>query len=146
LSNYAAGVYKIEGEDIFLKIQSYSTNDKGNCKIEVHRDYADVQYMIEGSEQLGYAHKSLCSPKTYYDKTTDMWLVNCDELGYVIQNEGCFCIVFPDDAHQSACIYKTSCNVKKALIKVRLEPSQRGADTFGEMFFPDKSAVGSHRE
>ena len=120
LSALAPGEYPIDGRDVFLKIQEYETTTPENCKIELHELYADVQFIIEGEEEFGYSHRSGSIPKVPYNPATEMALVDCPELGIIIQKPGCFAIVFPQDAHQSCRIYKKPCRIKKGLIKVRL--------------------------
>ncbi len=119
-SQYDVGEYPIDGTDVFCKIQIYHTMPVDQCKIELHRIYADVQYIVEGEEEFGYAHQRYTKPKVPYDDKTEMALVSCDDMGYLIQRPGCFAIAFPEDAHQSVCIHKTPQRMKKALIKVRL--------------------------
>ena len=120
LSGLAPGEYPIDGRDVFLKMQDYETRDPEKCKIELHEVYADVQCILEGEEEFGYCHRSGSNPKVPYDAAIDMALVDCPELGRIIQKPGCFVIVFPQDAHQSCRVYGKPCRIKKALIKVRL--------------------------
>jgi YhcH/YjgK/YiaL family protein len=120
LSGLAVGEYPIAGRDLFLKIQEYETTDPEACKIELHKVYADVQFILRGEEEFGYIHKSSTQPKVQYDPAIDMALVSAPEMGTIIQKPGCFAIVFPQDAHQSCRVHKKPCRIKKAMIKVRL--------------------------
>jgi uncharacterized protein, YhcH/YjgK/YiaL family len=120
LSGYAVGIYEIDGQDVFLKIQEYETAEPEQCKIELHEVYADVQFIIQGQEEFGYCHKMYSTPHVAYDPKIDMALVKSEDMGFIIQREGHFAIAFPQDAHQSCRIFKGTSKIKKALIKVRL--------------------------
>jgi YhcH/YjgK/YiaL family protein len=120
LSTLVPGEYEIDGRDVFLKIQSYATDVPENCKIELHEHYADVQLILQGFEEFGYTHRLYSTIKNPYNEDIDMALVNCTEIGTILQKPGCFVIAFPQDAHQSCRIFSKRCQVKKALVKVRL--------------------------
>ncbi|MCD7907094.1 MAG: YhcH/YjgK/YiaL family protein [Clostridium sp.] len=120
LSGYEPGEYEIDGRDVFVRVQTYETTEPERCKIELHRLYADVQYIVEGEELFGYVHRRYTEPKIPYDDAIEMALVSCTDMGHIIQRPGCFAIAFPDDAHQSMITHTTPQRVKKALVKVRL--------------------------
>lgn len=42
----------IEGEDIFALVQSYHTKTVAEASFEVHRKYADLQYLVSGREVI----------------------------------------------------------------------------------------------
>ena len=52
------GEYEIDGRDVFVRINTYATEDKINKKPEAHNQYIDVQYLGAGqslfSNQLPY--------------------------------------------------------------------------------------------
>ena len=77
--------------------------------------------IVEGEEKFGYAHRSRCQPRVLYNIDAEMELVSCDDMGYIVQRPGCFAVAFLEDAHQSACIHKTPCKIKKILVKILLE-------------------------
>ncbi len=49
------GRYDIEGDDVFALVQEYVTKTIDGCTLEAHQVYADVNYVAEGFEYLGYA-------------------------------------------------------------------------------------------
>ena len=50
-SSLKDGKIFIDGENMFVNIQTYMTKDDANY--EAHRKYADIQYIISGSEKIG---------------------------------------------------------------------------------------------
>lgn len=55
LKNLNPGRYDIDGENIFALISEYQTKSEAEGKLEAHKKYIDVQYVIEGEELMGYA-------------------------------------------------------------------------------------------
>src|SRR3970040_758749 len=55
LKNLNPGKYEIEGKNIFALISEYQTKPESEGKLEAHRKYIDVQYVISGEERMGYA-------------------------------------------------------------------------------------------
>jgi len=54
LKNLPAGNYPIDGENIFAFVCEYLTKHESEGKLEVHKKYFDVQYVINGEELIGY--------------------------------------------------------------------------------------------
>ena len=48
--NYPGGRIELDGEKLFLLLNSYETHPAENALCEAHRQYLDVMYMVEGEE------------------------------------------------------------------------------------------------
>ena len=48
------GRYEIEGDRIYATVSRYQSKPWNECRPEAHRRYADVQYMAEGQELIGW--------------------------------------------------------------------------------------------
>ena len=48
------GRHDIDGDDVFILVQEYTSKTIDNCGLEAHKVYADVHYVAEGFEYLGY--------------------------------------------------------------------------------------------
>lgn len=94
------------------------TSDGEPKSLEVHREYLDIHYCIEGSEAIGYAHIDSLEPVAEYDVQNDYMLLKGD-MNKVILGKGDFCIVFPEDAHSPAMSAGEYKNVKKAVVKIK---------------------------
>ena len=55
LKNIQPGKYEIDEENIFALISEYKTKPESEGKLEAHRKYIDVQYVISGEELMGYS-------------------------------------------------------------------------------------------
>ena len=66
LSQKEDGKYPVDGENIYYTIQRYTTKPLSEGKLEAHRKYIDIQFLLEGQELLGYAPlKGLTTSEEY---------------------------------------------------------------------------------
>ncbi len=49
------GRYEIQGEDVVQEAHQYDSKRRDTHIWEAHRKYIDVQYIVAGAEQIGYA-------------------------------------------------------------------------------------------
>ena len=117
LSEFKNGKYEIEGDDIFVIVQDYHTKPLSEGKFEAHRKYIDIQYIIKGTEKMGYTNVHKLKSATEYDETKDIIFFEGDG-DLVAVDEGFFAIFAPEDAHMPGIESKTSEYVKKAVIKI----------------------------
>jgi len=54
-SQYDDGKYPIDGNDMYASISEYVTKSEG--MLEGHLEYIDIQYIVKGSEIIGWAKK-----------------------------------------------------------------------------------------
>lgn len=118
LKNMPEGRYEIDKNN-YANLQSYITKD--DAPYESHRDYIDIQYMVEGEENSGRTDYSNCSVVEQYNKEKDIEFLSCDvnEEFFKIQ-EGEFFVFFPHDAHKPAIKTDTNKKVKKVIVKVHV--------------------------
>ena len=114
------GYYSIQGEDIKVKIQRYTTVPTPERKIEVHSRYMDIQCMIRGNERFGYLPPERIEQPGIYDLERDIAFPDgtCD---YLTLAEGSFFIAFPGEAHQTKCMRNRPEQVVKAILKIRVQ-------------------------
>ena len=116
LKNMPDGKYQID-EKNYANIQTYETKD--NAPYEAHREYIDIQYIINGEELSGVTDYTNCSSKEKYNKEKDIEFLNCNtpEEFHKIK-EGEFFVFFPHDAHKPALKTNKKQIVKKVIVKV----------------------------
>lgn len=117
LSLLANGRYEIDGENLFVIVQEYDTIPKDQGKWETHRRYIDLQYVIRGSEQIGYTHVASLKPVTTYDAGKDIAFFS-GEGEFLTVPEGGFMLLLPHDAHMPGVAVTTPERVKKAVFKI----------------------------
>ena len=119
LLNTENGKYSIQGDDIYIIVQEYETKPEKDGKLEAHRKYTDIQYIIKGQEKLGYSNISNFTPSTAYDAEKDI-LFGEGDCDFIKANQGDFLIFTPEDAHMPCISIDKSFQVKKAVVKIKL--------------------------
>jgi YhcH/YjgK/YiaL family protein len=90
-------------------------------KLEAHRKYIDIQFLLTGEELLGYTPVKDLTVAEEYNPQKDIAFFNTPkEITKVKLEPGLFCILFPDDAHLPGCRLAEPAEVRKVVIKVRL--------------------------
>jgi YhcH/YjgK/YiaL family protein len=117
-ANLETGRHEIDGDSVFLLIQEYETKRIDEGKLESHRKYIDIQYVIEGSELIGYAPIEDLKVVKEYDGDDDFMLFEGAFETHRIEN-GRFAVYFPHDGHMPT-INDCKKKVKKAVFKIQI--------------------------
>jgi len=115
------GKYELDGANLFVLIQEYDTIPCEQGKWECHQKYIDIQYIIEGVEQIGVNNINKMQVAIEYDSEKDMAFLNGDG-DYVTFSKGSYGIFFPEDAHKPKIAPNdVSGKVKKAVVKIKID-------------------------
>ena len=113
-----AGRYYIDGDSMYVNVDEYET--RVSDRIEAHRKYIDIQYMVKGKENMGVSAIDNLSPITEYDADKDIIFYKGKvDLHTVNQYE--FIIFYPEDAHLPCQMIENSEYVKKAVVKILIK-------------------------
>jgi YhcH/YjgK/YiaL family protein len=118
LKTLPAGKYPIDGENIFELVSEYKTKPESEGKLEAHRKYIDVQYVISGEELMGYVPLGGQRILDQYKEENDIVFFTGDK-SFTKVSEGMFAIFFPEDVHMPGISTGKISDVKKLVIKVR---------------------------
>ncbi len=113
-----AGEYPIEGRDVFAIINDYLLKPEEEAKLEAHRLYIDIQYLVKGSETIGYVPLKGQQPISEYDKAGD-YLFYAGDSSLIKLSEGMFAIFYPEDLHMPG-IGDSAEAVRKVVVKIRV--------------------------
>ena len=110
----------IDGDRVYAKYFDMETKLPDGVMPEGHSNYADIQYLLDGEEALGYARKGEEAPAKPYDAQKDIafWDVPYDTIRL---KAGDFYIVWPDDLHAPRLALKETGKVRLLVIKVKLD-------------------------
>lgn len=110
---------QIDGDDIFAIPQKYSTKEESEGKWEAHRKYIDIQYLVSGSENIGFVLADYLEELEPYDEEKDVEFFS-GEGDYVQIHEGEFAVFFPNDAHKPGLKIESTEEVFKVVIKIKV--------------------------
>lgn len=114
------GKYEIEGSNVYAMVQQYETKQMEKGVWEAHRKYIDVQYVYNGTEQMGYSNIEGMKVAKEYDESGDYLLLE-GKGNFIKLTSGFFAIFAPDDVHMPCVAIDTPTEVKKVVVKVKAE-------------------------
>lgn len=115
------GRYEIKGNDIYAMVQSYMTDAAENKKLESHRCYIDMQYIVSGTEVMGWLHTNGLKIMTPYSEENDViFYHNSKYMSQLVLTEGMFAVFYPDDAHRPGCFLDKPEPARKIVVKVKI--------------------------
>jgi YhcH/YjgK/YiaL family protein len=117
LAKTEEGKYVLEGEKLFAMVQEYAPRIFEDCKLEAHRKYIDIQYIISGEEQIGVALLGDQYSKDGYIAEKDIIFYE-GKVSRINMKPGMFAIFFPDDLHMPGIRMDQSSTVRKVVVKV----------------------------
>ena len=117
----ADGRYEIDGDRVYALVQSYETLPAGDdAKYEAHRNYIDVQFIVDGIEAMGWAPLEAMVENKPYTPEKDVVLGTCPPAAATLVKvtAGQAAIFYPADAHAPKLAAGAPCPVKKIVVKV----------------------------
>ena len=122
LTGAEPGRYEIDGFNVFAIINEYISKPSGECDPETHREYADIQIMIAGTEKFGYAPLTGQEPSVPFEPENDVAFYDlpATDLDYITLHPGQFIIFFPSDIHQPEVYHEQPAPIKKLVLKVKI--------------------------
>jgi len=115
LATLPCGRYDIDGDEIYAMIQEPSLRPQEAAKLESHRKYIDIQYVISGDETMGWSPVEGCGKVTDFDTKKDCGFFSDKPMAWFPVRPGCFALFYPQDAH-APCVGEGTC--RKVVIKV----------------------------
>jgi len=121
LSQKADDRYDVDGDKLYYIVQHYTTKPREECKLEAHKKYIDVQFVVTSQEIIYYTPLNGLKIETPYDQTKDVAFYKVPAgLTAINLRPGMFCILFPQDAHIPGCQIDGPSNVHKVVVKVKM--------------------------
>ena len=91
---------EIDGVRVYAMVSKSAARGRDAAKLEAHRKYIDIQYVISGVDEMGWKTKSTCrKPDTPYNAEKDFELFSDPADAWVAVGPGAFAVFFPEDAH-----------------------------------------------
>ena len=111
-----AGKYEVDGTELYYMLQCYQSKEQ-NDKPEAHKKYIDIQYIVEGEEQIGVGALSGMAEEINANPEGDIWFYHGPVTGIKME-KGNFAVFFPQDAHAPGIATGDPAPVKKVVVKV----------------------------
>lgn len=106
-------------DSIFAIEQSFDTKDRELCFFESHRNYIDIQIIIDGSEQMELCRIEKLETDVPFDAEKDLIKYKLTDNASKLAFSGFDCAVyFPADAHLCVAKLGETSTVYKTVLKV----------------------------
>lgn len=93
------GRYPIDGDRVYAMVQRYDTAPAAEPRFEAHREFIDVQYLLRGSEVIGWAQLPVVKVTVPYDGEKDACFGTAPAWTPVLLGPGDLAVLYPEDAH-----------------------------------------------
>jgi YhcH/YjgK/YiaL family protein len=119
LTKLALGRHAIAGDRLYAIVAKDDGRGHERARLEAHRRYIDIQYVVSGTEEIGWRSCASCaSIATPYDPAKDVMFFGDTPETWLILPAGHFAVFFPDDAHAPLAGRSV---VHKVVVKVAVE-------------------------
>jgi YhcH/YjgK/YiaL family protein len=117
------GKYEVDGDSFFYIVDEYETKPIEQGRLEIHRKYLDIQYIISGGECIGFAPLEGLTEETPYEGEKDLAFYRYEPtMSKLKLKQGMFAIFWPNEPHMPGrCIGVSPEKVKKIVVKIRME-------------------------
>ena len=104
LAGLEGGRHEICGDEVFANVQEIVTVPADEKDYEAHRRYADIHYVISGTELIGVAPVGECAPVGEFSEADDFGLfAPGGRESWVVVRPGELVVTPPCDAHKPGC-------------------------------------------
>ena len=111
--------HAIDGDRMYVSVDHMEGRGRTGARLEAHRRHIDIQFTIEGQEEIGWRPLAECEqPAGAFNDERDVGFFSDSPTTWLSLPAGTFAIFFPDDAHAPLA---GSGTVKKAIVKIAID-------------------------
>ncbi len=119
---------ELDGRNIYLKIQEIVPQPMTERKIESHKKYVDLQFILSGEEKMGFLLLTKDAKVIEENVEGDLFFYQPDfsNESFLHLKSGDFVIFFPEDLHRPGCqvdcqVESSSKPVRKVVAKIHVD-------------------------
>lgn len=114
------GIYSIDGDNVYITVQEYETQEADTILWECHNKYVDIHIVSSGYEYIEWTtRENLTNTNQDFDHDSITSCCECRSTKIKLY-PGQFVIFLPSDAHKPKCSSGNPSHVKKFVAKVKL--------------------------
>jgi YhcH/YjgK/YiaL family protein len=114
--------HDIDGDNLYATVSDYTTKNEEGARYEAHQKYIDIQYVISGVENIGFAPMSMKKDViTPFNAERDIEFLTVSKQNNLKATPDKFFIFFPSDAHCPGLKAGENSHVRKIVVKVRID-------------------------
>ena len=112
------GRIELDGKNLYVMVQEYSSKLPEQGKWEAHQRYIDLQYIVSGVEKMGLAALNRLTLGAY-NPEKDFQALSGEGV-FLPLSAGDFMLLWPQDAHMPGMAIDTQTPVKKVVVKISI--------------------------
>lgn len=115
----APGSYSLDGDRLFMNVMQFSTQPAAQKRAELHREYIDIQLLLDGEETIHYGVAGSARECDIWHDAEDYQL--CDTIAdrqSLVLTPGMFAVFMPGEPHKPGCSEGIAREIKKVVIKL----------------------------
>lgn len=116
-----AGEIELDGRQLFAIIMDKETDAIENRAPEVHEKYIDIQFLVKGSEKIGFARRDsrfVIKSDQLAEKDLLLYEHFTEDESFVVLTPGDFAVFYPQDVHRPLCVHEEKQTVRKVVVKI----------------------------
>lgn len=110
----------LDGDNLFINPQSFTTRPAEECVFEAHRKYIDIHFCISGEESISIASPDQLKEIKAYNPDNDAAFYSGSVVSESVLTPGRFMVCFPEDIHRTGEMASEACKINKVVVKVRV--------------------------
>ncbi|WP_210490164.1 YhcH/YjgK/YiaL family protein [Rufibacter aurantiacus] len=119
VQNLPTGKHELAGDDLFAIISEGPGVAPEDAKMEAHRKYIDIQYIISGVDHMGWQDLSACGDSMEpYSAERDVYFFPVKPSSWFDVPAGFFTIFYPNDVHAPMATQEV---IRKVVLKIAVE-------------------------
>lgn len=119
------GRKELEGDKLYAVGSQKTGKKKEDAKLEMHKRYIDIQFVLKGIDSMGWRPVRNCSNiNSPYDEEKDIAFFDDEPFIWSGVPPGAFAIFFPEDAHAPMV---SNAEIHKVILKVAVEGRKAGS-------------------
>lgn len=113
------GQHAIDGEALLAIVATSAARGHTGARLEAHRKYIDIQYVVSGSDEIGLKPTAECREvELPFDAQRDVALFHDAPECWITLRPRRFAVFYPDDAHAPL---GGAGEVRKVVLKVAVD-------------------------
>ena len=117
----AAGKHTIDGERIWANVVKEATREPSSAQLEAHRQYADIHFLVSGSEMIGYAPADGLQVTQEYREADDVLFYALPErYTRLVMQPGRLALFLPGQPHLPGCHARRPGEYHKIVMKIQM--------------------------
>jgi YhcH/YjgK/YiaL family protein len=116
-SAMSLGRHTVDGGNMIVLVQEYTTSLSNPHKVETHVRYVDIHYVLQGEEMIGYSSANVSPVLVDTSAEQDIIYFNAVDEILAPLKAGMYAVFFPWEIHRPGHIAAESSDVRKVVVK-----------------------------